>query len=1091
MVWPFFATEPVRNADETFECDYERDCSTLYKAIESAVEPTEFDPIIKFLDTGYWSGSFFTDPISPSDQAKTWVTRFDPDDTAKVKWSQLPIHLAIVCGAPPAVIGRLIKLFPEGLRCTDDQHMLPLHLALRHNVSDEIVAFLLIQFPDAVNASGKSGRSAVECALRAKDKLRGKILEIFIHKSKGKMSSSILKEQKVLRDTITNKDEENESLKLDLVQLVDKFEEMKQLKETVESELLRKIQEVETARVNLENEYSEKVERLENDKVLEGLEHQKKYELLEATLADIQTNEKQARHTEASLRKELDSIHARVAKSRSPDDWESLKIDVGGMEAFRLQCSHTEAKNQIDMLKGELTKTLMNAQKTRSLSAAVGGGGSLDDDSMDDLDLENDLQLIRESVSKLERDEGKARTAKDLNALRSEVETLRAELQERAGSNKTKLELTILKKAMETELRNSQGKTEEELSMLRKAVAQASKSKLDNKTNAELVALKMDIEMLKRQTKNKELVAKTKIDLTELRASLEKEIAGTTAKKYRDDLIGMKRNADLLQTHLDTSDTTESILLLKKSVDHMKEELKKKETTMKIVEEVAALKSSVEVELKKSEGKTQEELLHMKKQIKSMTEKDLSGKNVDELLKVKSELTDVKLELQEIEKAANIQQELEMLKKTLAEEMKNNSAKADKELNMMKKAVDEVNMEQKESKSLKKSLTEEIKASNKQTEKELLDMKKMLDNLDVKKLESKNIEGWAIVRKELDALNEELAAKQTAGLTSEVDSIKKVVADLHAKKVAMTTETEFKSLREDMEAMRTALQRKDAGEAKLKRELDDLKKISEKNKKKNGLNKFFSRHFTSRKVNDKISSGTGSVQTVHTMDNESISKNSITNTLKSGVTNMTAEVESHHVASATTRDTNIPRYAETTVTTIAPPSMVKGYSLEQASSGDSSDEEMAQTSTQHVMAKLSETFVDEPIQAIETVHTEVEEGEETDMPSAFPMERVPSSSSTKTKTNSKSTFMSMPKFRKVQSMDARIASPSWGSSSNKDAAVPAQTFSRVVEEDDEEEEETEVAEDPVPITSNGPMEDPVLVPTPTPSLIGATSSKVC
>ena len=501
----------------------------------------------------------------------------------------------------------------------------------------------------------------------------------------------------------------------------------------------------------------------------------------------------------------------------------------------------------------------------------------------------------------------------------------------------------------------------------------------------------------------------------------------------------------------------------------MKDELKKKETTMKIIGEVAALKTSVEAELKKSEGKTQEELLQMKKQIKSMTEKDLAGKDVDELLKIKADLADVKMELQEIEKAANIQHDLEMLKKTLAEEMKNNNAKADKELIMMRKAVDEVNMEQKESKSLKKSLAEEIKASNKQTEKELLDMKKMLDSLDVKKLESKNTEGWATVRKELDALKEEVAAKQTKALTSEIDSIKTVVADLHAKKVAMTTESEFRTIREDMEAMRNALQRKDAGEVKLKRELEDLKKLSEK-KKKNGLNKFFSRHFTSRKINERMSSGNGSV---HTMDNESTSKNSITTTLKSG-----ADVESRSVG---IRDPNIPRYAETTVTTIAPPSMIKGYSLEQTSSGDSSDEEMAQTSTQQVLAKLSETFVDEPIQAIETVHTQVEEGETSTMPPASDLQRVPSSASTSTKTNTKSTFISLPKFRKVQSMDARIASPSWGS--NKEAIpVPVRTFSRVVEEESEEDGPVEIVETV--------EEDPVLKPAPS-QVVASTTSEVC
>jgi hypothetical protein len=172
--------------------------------------------------------------------------------------------------------------------------------------------------------------------------------------------------------------------------------------------------------------------------------------------------------------------------------------------------------------------------------------------------------------------------------------------------------------------------------------------------------------------------------------------------------------------------------------------------------------------------------------------------------------------------------------------------------------------------------------------------------------------------------------------------------------------------------------------------------------------------------------------------------------------------------------------------------MIKGYSLEQASSGDSSDDEMGQSSTQQIMAKLSATFVDDPIPAVETVHTAVEDGETVrtaveeieapNVPAPSEMERVPSSVSTATKSNTKSTFMSMPKFRKVQSMDARIASPSWGSS-NKEAPVPTKTFSRVVEE-----EETETDGAAVAIETT---EDPVLVPTPTPSLIAATSSKVC
>jgi hypothetical protein len=1057
MVWNLFgySAPPVSNEPELFECDYERDCSPLYKAIESAVEPKEFDPIVKFLDTGYWSGSFFTDPISPRDQARTWVTRFDPDDSTRVMWSQLPIHLAIVCAAPPAIIGRLVKLFPEGLRCTDDQHMLPLHLALRHGASDEVVAFLIMQFPDAVNASGKSGRSAVECALRAKNKLRGKILEIFVDKSKGKMSSAIVKEHKKIKEGMASKDEELSSLKADFEELANKFDAMKELKSSVEADLLKKIQELETARTELEVETAEKIERLENEKTLESLEHQKKCEILEASLADAHSAEKQAKATELKLRKELENVHGRVAKSRSPDDWEALKIDLGGMEAYRLQCSHTEAKTQIDMLKGELSKTIMDVQKSRSVIEAT---ASDEEVSMVDKELETDLQLIQASVSKLEKTEGSARTAEELNNLRAEVEVLRNELKERTGTNRTKLELTILKKAMETELRNSQGKTEEELNMLRQAVEQAGKKKLDNKTNAELVALKMDMEMLKRQTKNRELVTKTKADLSDLREALDKEIDSSSSKKYRSELITMKKNADLLQNHLEKSDTTESILLLKKSVDHMKDELKKKEATMKIIDEVASLKVLVESELKKSEGKAQEELLQMKKQIKLLTEKDLASKDVEELIKVKAELAEVKNELKEIENATNVQQELESLKKAVANEMKNTSVKAEKELAMMKQAVDEVNMEQKESKSLKKSLTEEIKESTKKTEQELLDLKKALDNLDVKKLETKNKEGWDAIRLELNVLKEELAAKQAnKDLASEIDSIKKVVDELQNQKMS-TTEGEFKALREDMDAMRFALSQKDQGEAELKKELEALKRLRE-TKKKNGLTKFFTRHFSNRKQNGVVSSSAA----ISSGDEAEVKASATTIPLIAPTSSYVSATGS------TSRGMDAAdKFAEQAVTTIRPPSMMNRPGVEAASSEESSDEEGGSHTTGQLLAHLSSTFVDDAIPAVETVHTEKEDlavdtasSEKKELDTADEMAKIPSSSGKK--------VLSLPKinkFRKVQSMDARIASP------ETSFIPPVRTFSKVVEEDNV-------------IETVETMEDNVIVPTPTPSQVTA------
>jgi hypothetical protein len=149
-----------------------------------------------------------------------------------------PMHLAITCGTPASAIGRLFKLYPQALRCTDDQHMLPLHLALSHNSDDEIVAYLLMQVLDTVNAKGKNGRTAIDCALRSKDKLRGKIIENFVEKTKGKRSATAAKEHNVL--------------KLELKKKQFELEYLKKMIWTVENDLLLKIQELEATKDEFE-----------------------------------------------------------------------------------------------------------------------------------------------------------------------------------------------------------------------------------------------------------------------------------------------------------------------------------------------------------------------------------------------------------------------------------------------------------------------------------------------------------------------------------------------------------------------------------------------------------------------------------------------------------------------------------------------------------------------------------------------------------------------------------------------------------------------------------------------------------------------
>ncbi len=138
--------------ETSLECDYDKNVTNLYDAIEKGA----WDSVLNFLTTKKWSFvSFDNDPQSPEAQTRTWVTRFDP--SGRVRWSQLPLHAAIIFHAPVSVIEALVDLYPLSVQCTDDQRMLPLHLAVRSGANDAIMNLLIRSFPEALVARNQSG----------------------------------------------------------------------------------------------------------------------------------------------------------------------------------------------------------------------------------------------------------------------------------------------------------------------------------------------------------------------------------------------------------------------------------------------------------------------------------------------------------------------------------------------------------------------------------------------------------------------------------------------------------------------------------------------------------------------------------------------------------------------------------------------------------------------------------------------------------------------------------------------------------------------------------------------------------------------
>ena len=147
---------PSLNDTTVLECDYDENVTTLYSAIESKAWVAVFE----FLETGEWDHRFTRDPQPPSQQARTWVTRFNPDGS--VRWSQLPLHAAIIFGAPRDVVVKLLDLYPLGIRCTNDKQMLPLHLAIKFGSDDTVLTVLIEKFPAGLSTKDEKGRTPLD-----------------------------------------------------------------------------------------------------------------------------------------------------------------------------------------------------------------------------------------------------------------------------------------------------------------------------------------------------------------------------------------------------------------------------------------------------------------------------------------------------------------------------------------------------------------------------------------------------------------------------------------------------------------------------------------------------------------------------------------------------------------------------------------------------------------------------------------------------------------------------------------------------------------------------------------------------------------
>jgi hypothetical protein len=120
-----------------------------HSALFEAIKQKDWAQVLVFLRTGRWTTSLFQNKLanfegpSPKHQCRTWEV--DVDGVTR-----LPLHAAILAGAPPVVLKGLLDRYHGAIKHADSSDMLPLQLAmLRSDTSDATFLTLLKAWPAA------------------------------------------------------------------------------------------------------------------------------------------------------------------------------------------------------------------------------------------------------------------------------------------------------------------------------------------------------------------------------------------------------------------------------------------------------------------------------------------------------------------------------------------------------------------------------------------------------------------------------------------------------------------------------------------------------------------------------------------------------------------------------------------------------------------------------------------------------------------------------------------------------------------------------------------------------------------------------
>lgn len=134
---------------DAFEVDYDTSPTDLFQALEAR----------QFI---YANEMFVQVYKQFNKDCKTWVVARGLTKNAQLRFRALPLHAALVFGAPDDLVMKILNAYPNATRGRDVKGRLPIHLAFEHNASEEVVSSIIEIFPKGFFATDKKDKAPLD-----------------------------------------------------------------------------------------------------------------------------------------------------------------------------------------------------------------------------------------------------------------------------------------------------------------------------------------------------------------------------------------------------------------------------------------------------------------------------------------------------------------------------------------------------------------------------------------------------------------------------------------------------------------------------------------------------------------------------------------------------------------------------------------------------------------------------------------------------------------------------------------------------------------------------------------------------------------